>query len=172
MEQELAYRQGNIKMIYIGFSGSKDWLSNLIRVFTKGKFSHAFLAYDDPVVGCKMVMEAQWDGFHVKKLSKSPSSGGDMLLLQPKHDISNLPKVCSNWLGDPYDYTGFLGAIPVMISRFFNKKSKNMLSDAKAKFCSEAIALGLQEIKYPGADKLIPDQTTPQDLLNFFENEK
>lgn len=172
MAQEADYRIGKNKMIYIGFSSSNDWLSKLIRVFTRGKVSHAFLAYDDPVIGCKMVMEAQWDGFHLKKLSKSPSSSGEMILIQPKHDISQLPKICSDWLGDPYDYSGFLGAIPVMISRFYNKKSKNMISDAKAKFCSEAISLGLQKINYPGSDKLIPDQTTPQDLLAFFEGEK
>lgn len=158
--------------IQIGFSTSQEILSKIIRLFTKGKYSHAFITYDDFVLKSKMIMEAQWDGFHLKKWKSSPSVYGNYLLISPKYDITGLPKACADFLGNPYDYTGILGAIPVMILRFFRIKSRNLLQDGKAKFCSEAIVLGLQKINYPNAHKLDASQTTPQDLYEFFERER
>jgi hypothetical protein len=159
-------------MIQIGFTRTNTLLSNIIRLGTSGVYSHAFISYYDPIIGDNMCMEAQWDGFHLKKLSKATVNDTKVEILTPKHSIKELPKVCANYLGDPYDYPGIMGAVPVMLARFFKIKLKNVTEDAKAKFCSEAITLGLQEIKYPGAEKLIANQTTPQDLYNFFKNEQ
>lgn len=159
-------------MIQIGFSTGESLISKAIRYLTKGKFSHAFITYQDSVIESRMIMEAQWDGFHIKKWSHSPSVQEKYLLMTPKYDITGLPKACAEFLGNPYDYTGILGAIPVMILRFFRIKSRNLLEDGRAKFCSEAIALGLQKINYPNAEKLDAAQTTPQDLYEFFKREK
>lgn len=158
-------------MIQIGFNTSNALISRIIRFFTRQEVSHAFIVYDDEEFGGKFVLEANWDGYHVKPYEEAVKGSTKIILVEPRYNVTELLKVCSQWLGKPYDYPGLVGNVPVMISRWFKKKAKNPTQNPKAMFCSEAIAVALQKIGYPGADELDASTTTPQDLLDFFKSE-
>lgn len=162
----MARSKDAIKLM-IGFTAGDNWIGKAIRFFTRQEASHAFMAWDDPNLG-RMVMEAAFDGFHIRPWDVALKGTRIVALIEPKgKGADKLLGACARWLGEPYDYPGLLGMTVTMIGRWFKQNWRNPAGGSKPMYCSEAIATGLQEVKYPGAEKLIPSETTPQDLLDF-----
>lgn len=157
--------------VEIGFTASRSFVAKVIGFFTRQEVSHAFIVHEDSDFGGRFVIEAGWNGYRVRPFIEKLHGVTAMYLVTPKHDVAGLIPIVGSYLGQPYDYRGLAGAALVMVGRWFKQKWKNPLNSTKAMFCSEAIVLGLQAIKYPGAEQFTPDSTTPEDLLQFFLSE-
>ena len=153
----------------IGFSTSKtNWLSRLIRWFTRGTVSHAFIVYYDQEWKRDMVMEAEGGaGGSIRIVRFNPDNPEIVRLIDPKHDIEVGMIKMVDRLGEVYDYGGLIGMAWVEIGRWLKKKWINPWHSSKSMFCSELVAQILIDAGYPGADKLDPPCTDPQMLLDF-----
>jgi hypothetical protein len=159
-------------MIRVGFSTSSWWVSRVICWFTRAKTSHAFLLLDGehahPIFG-DLVLEAEWWGFALStKATLLRGTTRIVALAEPKVPLDDAVRTAGSWLDERYDYGGLFGEAWVSFWRWFGKKVRNPVHDARSMFCSEAVVYVLQAAKYPGADQLDPGSTSPQDLAEFF----
>lgn len=156
-------------MIRVGFSTrTKSIFSRLIRWFTGSSVSHAWLVYDDAFFGEDMVIEATEVGFRLIPLANFKAEGNDVVaVVEPKSPLDVGLRAARTWIGESYDFGGLLGASVVILGRWLKRKWRNPLDSPRSMFCSEAVVMVLQASSYPGAEKLDPSATTPQDLLNF-----
>ena len=161
----------NGQRVRVGFSTSNALISRVIRFFSGQRFSHAFLIYEDRDFGGQYVMEAAWDGYRLIHRDDALRDATLVVILDPKHDLSKILEVSGRWLGSRYDYAGLVGAALVTVARWARTKIRNPMQDAKSVFCSESIVVGLQQIGYPGAERLDAASTTPTDLFKFFKSE-
>lgn len=159
-------------MIQIGFSTSDSFISKFIRFFSQAEVSHTFIIFDDPTLGGRCVIEAQWDGYHVKSFEAATRGDTKFVCIEPLHPTPGLVQNCVAWLGRSYDYSALVGIWLTMFGRYFKRKWKNPFGSATALFCSEAIVIALRNIGYPRSETLTPNTTTPQDLLSFFRAER
>ena len=152
-------------MVYVGFSTTDSIVSKIIRWFTKSEVSHAFFVID--LLGRAWVLES---GFHGVTLSPAEkfTAKNTIKYLAQVHELDE-PDVATvmNDLGENYDFGGLFGSAFVVIGRWFKQKWRNPWADPKAMFCSEFVVKSLQECGFPGADQLVPQDTTPQDLKDF-----
>ena len=157
-------------MFYIGFStGKRSPISALIRWATKSKVSHTFLIFDDLLLGDRYILQADRGGFQVTRLM--PFLLENVLVREVQVDLPiEAIRAADRWVGRVgYDYEGLFGEAIVKIANWFKWKIKNPLHAPKSLFCSEAMATLLKIGGYPGSDLLVPDGTSPQDLLEFLE---
>ena len=153
--------------VSIGFSASQDWLGKVIRWFTQSQVNHTFFLVEDLIPGVPMVMQASRGGFQLITYDRFCKGGKVIKLVTPKQDITAGVTQALQWLGEPYDTVGLVGMAWVEIGRRFKRTWKNFLHSNSTMWCSEAGVYVLQSAKYPGADKLDPSVTSPQDLLTF-----
>lgn len=155
-------------MIKIGFSTSNSFISRAIRWFTKSQASHVFLLIEDGFFGVSVVMEATQGGFRVVPFEHYVSGSTKLVrIIEPRTPIDDGVKKAVEWLGAHYDYGGLFGMAIVMLGRWLRRKWQNPWQSTRAMFCSEAVVYVLQVSGYSGADKLIPSTTSPEDLLEF-----
>jgi hypothetical protein len=132
--------------------------------------SHAFFIYHDVDWSADMVMEAHEVGFRLIPLAHFEKKNEIVASFVPKASLeSGLREVALTYLGTHYDFGGLIGSAFLLLGRWLKRKWHNPLQDARSVFCSEAVVIAMQKSKYPGADGLEARDTTPQDLLNFFE---
>lgn len=157
-------------MVKVGFSThGNNIVSRLIRWLTKSKASHAWLLVEDPFFGLEMVMEATETGFRLIPLANFKAEGNNIVaLLEPSSPLDEGVKQAGKWLGEHYDFAGLFGASVVILGRWLRRKWRNPFGSPKSMFCSEAVVRVMQASKFPGAEGLDPEATTPQDLLDFF----
>jgi len=155
--------------IRIGFTTvTNSWISRLVRWATKSQCSHVIFVYYDQDWQVDMVLEASDVGFREIPLSVFEKKNTIVALLEPKVCIDEgLKFVALNYLGTMFDYTGLLGHGPILLGRWFKRKWHNPWNTPSSMFCSEAVVVAMQKAGYPGADKLTPEDTSPQDLLAF-----
>lgn len=151
--------------VRIGFSTSDAWYSKVIRWFTKARCSHTFFLID--VGGHEVVLEEGMFGWSARARCLFERGNTVVELVEPHVSIEKGVLDSLDWLGQRYDYVGLVGMLPVMLARWVGKKLRNPLASSSAMFCSEAGARVLQDAGYPGAEKLDPPSTTPEDLLEF-----
>lgn len=158
----------------IGFSTDpKNFVSRVIRWFTKSTVSHCFVVYYDTEWKRDMVLESEGGlGGSVRIVKFDPDSPYIVKLITPKHSIEEGMDRVVDYLGDVYDYGGLLGMAWVILGRWLKKKWANPWHASKAMFCSELVAQVLIDSKYPGAMQLDPPTTDPELLLKFFEKEE
>lgn len=156
-------------MILIGFSTSRSWISAVIRWFTRSKVSHAFISYYDPVYQEPMVLEADSTGFRIITLARFNTSNQVVEMVPPKIDVSGSMAFIGQWLGTPYDWKSLFGEGLVMLLRRLGRRIRNPFTSSSKLICSESVVRLLQHAKYPGAETLIPDSTSPEDLLDFLK---
>lgn len=161
-------------IVRVGFSKDESWISRLIRRLTKAPCSHAYLIVEDEIIwGRKMLAEASAFGVRVTSLARFQKAN----TVVADCDCGNLTQGMhwlADQLGDFYDFGGLLGMAYVLLRhalRWTVKKVKNPLHSPRALFCSELVTRVLQESRYPGADKLVADCTSPGDLLAFLKGE-
>jgi hypothetical protein len=158
----------SVRVGFSTFNGSP--ISWLIRKATRAEVSHAFLLVTDSVLG-DMIMEEEIGGMQLRPYASFEKTSSIVKLVTPSAPIDVGLKAAATWLGERYDYTGVVGMLYVLIGRYFGKKWKNVLHSPHSMFCSEAIVFVLQAARYPGADALDAESTSPQDLLTFFEKQ-
>ena len=152
-------------MIHVCFSTQpKNLLSRLVRWFTKSKASHSFLTFD--ALGRSWILESGVKGIVVLPLDKFKD---ELVAAVQVPEISDevLSKVMDEHLGLDYDFTGLFGMGINYLGRWFKAKWKNPWNNPGSMFCSEFVVETLQEAGFPGADKLVAADTSPQDLLDF-----
>jgi hypothetical protein len=151
--------------LHIVYTASKSWVGRLIRWATKQRVSHtAFVNTED---GRRYVYEAGWLKFvrtPYEKWSKTRTIVAAPPLVQ---SIDAAEPLVRSWVNVPYDYPALFGMAWVAIGRWLKKKWHNPLNSARALICSESGAVALQYARYPRADRLCPESTTPGDLLRF-----
>ena len=157
--------------IRIGFTTQiKSPVSWLVRKLTKSQCSHAIFVYFDKDWQTDMVMEAADVGFRLISLEKFKKSNEIIALIAPPVDIDvGFKYVGLEYLGTMFDYFGLLGNGPILLGRWLKRKWHNPWNSPKSLFCSEAVVVALQKSGVPGADVLVPQDTTPQDLMDFMQ---
>lgn len=157
-------------MIKIGFSTrKKNILSMLIRWLTNSRVSHSFLIIDDETLGGQFVFEATDPFITIIPLNKFKSENDLVAVYAPIISLDNVLKEASNMLGESYSYTGLFGMIFVILGRWLKRKWNNPFSSSSSLFCSEFIILILQMAKYPFSEKILPQNTEPDDILKILE---
>ena len=150
-------------MIKIGFS-TNSWhpISILIRWWTQSEVSHVFVLYDDEQLGIPMVAEVVLNGFRVIPYAKFLRDNTIICVVEPKHDLSAGLKKVAAWLGRPFDFKALLGFCDL-----FKGFVQHPFDNPKELLCSELVIRMLREAGYPGAKRLNPKTTSPQELLEF-----
>jgi hypothetical protein len=119
-----------------------------------------------------MVMEATEGGFRIVPLDKFSQQNFVVAVFTPKYSIEMGLKASVDWLGEHFDYAGLVGMAFVSLGRWLRRKWNNPWASSKAMFCSEAVVRVLQASNYPGAEGMLPTNTSPEDLLEFFHKER
>jgi hypothetical protein len=134
--------------------------------------SHTFLIYFDVDFQRDMVMEATDGGFRIVPFDRYTKHADYLRVFKPRLPIDTGLMAAVDWLGERYDYTGVFGMAWVMFGRWLKRKWHNPWHGANALFCSEAVTKVLQAASYPGVERLEPETTTPEDLLEFFRTDE
>lgn len=170
-------------MLWVVFTRSESLISKIIRWGTKGSYSHALLLWEDPMLGW-LRMEADWDGYHIRPTSLRPRFDGLRIVdsqsledfgfvgIPLPNQYDGLLRICAQWLGHRYDYPAIAGFLVVVLGRQLRMRWRNPFASPSALFCSEAIAKALKQLKYPGFDNVLPENTTPQDLFDLLKKER
>lgn len=149
--------------VQLGFSTSPAWYSKVIKDFTKSKVSHTFLIVS--LFGVALVLEEGYHGYSMRLLADFPDK--IVRIVVPKVDLRAAVRESLKDLGQPYGYPKLLGMFFVMCARRLGHKIRNPARNSRSMICSERNTRILQAAKYPGADKLDPSSTSPEDLLEF-----
>lgn len=155
--------------ISVGFSSGRGPVPWLIRRLTSSRVSHTFFLFRDPVFDADMVLEAVATGFHLVPYERW-KVGHAIVAEVPIHkDLRRGMRHIASLIGTHYDYAGLFGALVVLAGRWLKHKWHNPFRSRRSMFCSEAIVRVLAASSYPGASALDPEDTTPQDLLDFLQ---
>lgn len=141
----------------IAFVSSSGWQSNLIRYFTKSKWSHVMLVLDHTLDGDHLVLEAKrTTGVHLNFLSN----------FEPK-ELEIYDTVVEDWdinsvkqyIGTRY---GTMQAIGYGIAKIFGLKNNPV---GQGIICSELVLMYLINSRYASEfTHLQLNKTSPQDL--------
>lgn len=159
---------------FLGFSHLRNpsWLTKLIMKIDKSSVSHSFMVYYDEDWKLEMVIQIDEFGYRLIPFERY-KKGNEVKFL---FDMSNpkygnfeegMIRLSREFAGTKYDFKGFIGMGLVLFWRAFKRRIKNPWASKGTLICSEGAALALQYGGCPGSDKLIPDSTSPQDLLDF-----
>jgi hypothetical protein len=118
-----------------------------------------------------MVMEAHELGFRLVPFDRYSRETIIIAIVDPKVSLDVGLAWAAGWLGTAYDFTGLLGMFWVVLGRVLKRRFHNPTQNSRAMFCSEMGVVVLQRSHYPGAEKLIAADTSPQDLLDFLRGE-
>jgi len=153
--------------ITVGFSTHGGLLSWLIRKATRSPASHAWILYDDPTFGERMVLESTALGFHLSPFDGWSHHNRVVEVFDFEAPLSDGLKAVTQFLGERYDVGGLLGMPIVLLGRWMRRKWLNPFRSSKAVFCSEAVVRTLQGARVAGSLELDPEGTSPGDLLEF-----
>lgn len=161
-------------MVLVGFSTPRRWnpLSALIRAMTRSRTSHAWLLVEDPAFELRLVLEAHSSGFRLVSFTRFVKDNVVVALVEPPHPVAPGLPAAGAWLGESFDVAGLLGIFLTLVARWFRQRPwRNPFPSARSLFCSEAVIRTLQAAGYPGAAALRAEETTPGELLAFFERD-
>lgn len=162
--------------IYIGFSTPKAFnpVSWIVRKLTKSNASHTWVMYFDEDLDMYVVMEAHELGFRILPFKRFSDKNKIVAIIDPVWPICNYSDrssdglvFLSKFLGSGYDWLGLIGNAIVILGEWLHLRWHNPFKSKNSMFCSEANVRMLQIVKYPGAEVLIPDDISPQDLLDL-----
>lgn len=155
-------------MVKIGFSTARNNpLSSLIRAFTGSKASHAWMLLRVQPFDREMVFEATEWGVRLIPWEVFRRRYRIVAVFEPKVPLDAAMTRAGAHLGAYYDFAGLVGMAVVMLGRWLRRKWRNPLNAARAMWCSELVAHVLRWAGHPGAEKLVPTRTSPQDLLDL-----
>lgn len=166
--------------LFIGLNTDRsgNWfdklLSWLIRKFTGGNYSHAWLLHKSNDYKTNLIIHATSGGVKVVEADKVLKRWKFWKLFKyaPKGLENALPSM-AKYLGNDYDYGALIFFSWVIIAKnWFKKKVKNPWRDPKAMICSEFVTILLQKANVQGAGLLDPETTSPKDLDTFLTQHK
>lgn len=161
---------------YVGFSTPKAFnpVSWLIRKITKSQVSHAWVAYHSDLFDLDMVMEAHELGFRSLTFENFKAKNKIVKTFPVDVDITPGLRLLATSLGDTYDYGGLFGMSFVLMGNWLKRKFKkwrkvvrNPWHSAKRMFCSEAVVIMLQASNSRMVKDLVPENTSPQMLMDI-----
>lgn len=158
--------------VVIGFSTPTRFnvLSWAIRKITGSRASHAWLGVVDPLFRLEMVMEAHTTGMRLVPRALFATTNRVVAVARPQGDFSAALAGAGKCLGEKYDLGGLFGMAFVLVARWLRLKARNPFNDTNALFCSEAVVQVLKAARYPGSERLEPECTSPEDLLEFLQD--
>lgn len=159
-------------MVFVGFSTPRRWnpLSALIRAMMRSQASHAWLLVEDPLFELRLVLEAHSTGFRLIAFAEFVKENRVVALVEPAHDLHRGLPEAGGWLGDQFDVLGLFGIFLTLVGRWLSpRRWRNPFTSSRALFCSEAVVRVMKASRYPGAERLGDETTTPAELLAFLE---
>jgi hypothetical protein len=151
---------------------TKDFSGRVVRWASDSVINHSMLVYEDQL----------WTGFWsaeallkrgVVKLPFDPDDPHySKLEVYVYHGDASigLPEL-RHIIGADYDYKGaFVGTLRLVCRKLFGTVSDTSIHDHKKFFCFEFVIRYLQNLKAPGADKLVPENTSPAILREWLVN--
>jgi len=160
-------------MIRIGFSTPrrKSLISSFICWATKSRVSHVFFVYWDKDWDADFVLDVIETGFRIIPLAKYETINRIVEIVEPQVPIDiGVKEIALNYLGTPYSFKGLLGVGIVQLGRWLKRKWSNPLHTSETLFCSQCAVLALQSSGYPKSSGLVPEDCTPQDVLDFLKD--
>lgn len=157
--------------MYIGFSTTGSVVSGIIRWLTRSKASHSFIRFQ--VAGEDVVLHSTSHGVNLDyypKFAKKNKIICEHKITMTKANENKAIGYALKQLDRPYDYLAIAGFLWVLIAKSFGKKVKNPFPNRSAYFCSELTVNALKEAGFKSADKLDPELTSPEDLMEFIDN--
>lgn len=135
-------------MVQIGFSTSNMFLSRMIRLFTKAKYSHCWFLFEHD--GKKFIFQADMGGVQIDPYEKFAAKWTNITLITPKQPISLDP--AWDLLATNYGYAVLLGDLWVILGTWLKQKWKNPFYDAHSLVCSQFVLDVLRDSRnnYPG----------------------
>jgi len=152
--------------ITVGFSTTNKLLSRIIRWVTRGKVSHAWIAFDDPTLGLRFVMQAEAWGFEVRPWKRWLRENRLVAEYRPAKDLTESLKWIARSLGVKYDWAS---AFFAGLWRWFGVLIRGKFNSPKKLMCAEAVIRFLQHGGVVGVSHLDPEVTPPARLLNAVE---
>ena len=150
--------------ITVGFSTTNKLMSRLIRWITRGKVSHTWLAFDDPALGTRLVLEAEWYGYFPKSWEvwkKKNILVSEFRLIGP--DAAKALQDIGPKIGTKYDW---VSAALVGAWKWFGTWLRKRLRSPKRLMCSEAVISVLKKAGYSSVEHFNVEVTSPQRLMD------
>ena len=163
------------RMAFIGFSTPKSFnlISWLIRKITQSQCSHAWAVFHSELDDCDMVREAHEFGFRQVTLEFFKKTNTIVQMIPLDVDASPGLRMLGHRLGQPYDFPGLLSMAPIELFRWLGHRFKwwhyqitRPWHWANSMMCSEAMVEFLQACGSRMSEDLIPNMTSPQDLMD------
>jgi hypothetical protein len=152
--------------ITIGFSTTNKWLSRVIRWVTRGRVSHAWIAFYDSSVGTRLVMQAEAWGYEVRPWHRWKHENILVAEFQPQKQLDGSLRWIARSLGTKYDWTSALFA---GLRRWLGRWVKGRFRSPKKLMCSEAVIRFLRHGNTLAVLDLDPETTSPARLLQVVE---
>jgi hypothetical protein len=159
--------------VRIGFSTQEgSLLSTFIRWITRSPCSHCWLLLDDPIRGQVVLSAESGSGFAETLWANWIPNNTVVGIYEPKVPLAAGVTAVQKLLGEQYATLGLIGMAWVYIGRWLHCKLRNPFRDKGELFCSEAVCIAMKAVNYPGTERMIPDDTSPEDLYALVTGDK
>lgn len=148
--------------ITIGFSTTNKLISRLIRWVTRGKVSHAWIAFTDPCLGTRLVMQAEAWGFEIRTWERWKTQNLLIAEYRPLQNMTRPLRSIAKSLGVKYDWKS---AFFAGLWRWFGVWLRGRFNSPKKLMCAEAVIRFLQFGEVVAVAHLDPEVTSPARLL-------
>jgi hypothetical protein len=152
--------------ITVGFSTTNKLISRVIRWVTRGKVSHAWIAFFDPCLDTRLVMQAEAWGFEVRTWARWKSRNQLVVEFRPALPVAKSLRWIAKSLGVKYDWRS---AFFVGLRRWFGTWLRGKFNSPGKLMCSEAVIRFLQHAGVAEVARFDPEVTSPQRLLEVME---
>jgi hypothetical protein len=150
--------------VWVGFSTTNKFMSRVIRFFTRGRCSHAWIRYWDDTLQQYMVMQAELHGYETIPWKRWRTKNKLVAAFEPVTlDLMSGVRFMASFLGADYDLRS---ALWVGLTRWLKKRWHRPASSPGSLMCSEAVCRILQTGEIKCVRDLNPEQVSPQELLD------
>lgn len=159
-------------MISVGFSTTGRFMSRLIRFVTRGRVSHAWIAFNDPYLRLRFVVQSEPWGLELRPWDRW--IGENRMIAQfridrPETDLEAAIRQLAAMVGTPYDWRSAARAGWI---RFIGRSARGLARGGMGRLmCSEATVRFLQAAGCPSALQLSAERTTPVALLEILRTD-
>lgn len=153
-------------MIIVGFSTTNRLMSRVIRFATRGKVSHAWVAFDDPYLKLKFVAQAESWGYELRPWRRWLRENTLVAQFVPRASVTVMERALLRLVkrvGTPYDWRAAL--ISGLFRWFKLAIHGRFRGSARRLMCSEAVVDFLKDAGLPLAADLDSERVTPAELF-------
>lgn len=159
-----------IQNVTIGFSTTRKWISAVIRWVTGSPVSHAWIAFDDPSIGLRMVLQAEAWGVELRPWDRWSKENVARAELTVGYELApiKLVDLIKGALGARYDWksAGLVG-VARWVRRWVASRFSLRVSRTPGRLmCAEVVAVYLDMLgwKHAGIDV---ELTSPIELYEM-----